>query len=353
MLVAICFVGIGCSGGGEEGGNGEVKRIVILTNGTSPFWTSAKIGAEKAAKDFDVAGANLKVEVDTGDFSDKKQIDKLREYQGTTDIVGVGISVTNAGNSKIASELRKLRDKGIKVITIDSDVDRKKDASARVAYVGTNNIYAGEELGKAAAALKPDGGKYATFVGLKGAANAIERIGGFGDGAGAKFESKASLGDGGDSVKARTNVRTAIDNNADLDVLVGIWSYNAPAIVDIVGQLERRDDFTVCCFDAEPIAIKHMENELIDVLAVQNPYRMGYEGVRLLKALVTDDDKTIDEMRGRMSKGSEPDIFDTGLRIVVPDKATALDTAQFGAATERFKLTAFKAWLVERGLTGS
>ena len=351
-LVVVCvLISSGCGDAGPQ-----LKRIIILTNGTSPFWDAAKIGAQDAAKDLDVEGAGLRVVVDTNDFSDTGQINKLREYQGMTDVVAVGISVTNAENAAIADEMRKLRTSGIHVITIDSDVDRENDRNARHAYIGTDNLYGGRELGKAAKGLKPGGSEYCTFVGLKGAANAKERIGGFGEGAGAGFTQKESFGDDGDPDVARKNVRDAIDRNEALGMLVGIWSYNASAFVDIVKQLDRRKDFTICCFDAEPVAIDHMEAGMIDVLAVQNPYKMGYEGVRLLKALHEGDTAAEDAMRGRMKGAGEvadADVFDTGLKIIVPDGDSPLDKVELGAVTQKMKLAKFKEWLKSKGLTGS
>jgi len=349
ILFAAVACAIGCTGGNEE----QVKRIIILTNGTSPFWDAAKIGAEDAAKDLEIEKAGLRVVVETNDFSDKGQIDKLRQYQGMTDVVGIGISVTISENPNIAAEMRKLQKSGVHVITIDSDVDLAQDRDARFAYVGTDNVYAGRELGKAAAALKPDGAKYSTFVGLAGAANAKERISGFAAGAGAKFTAGEHLADGGDQQKARQFVRDAIDRNADMDMLVGIWSYNAPAIVDTVKQLGRRADFTIVCFDAEPVAIDHMDAGMIDALAVQNPYRMGYDGVRVLKALVEKDSGTIAEMRSAMNKGGGEDLLDTGLKIIIPDGDTPLAETAFGERTERLGLGAFKTWLESKGLTGS
>jgi len=337
----------------EPEGAGPKKRIIILTNGTSPFWDAAKIGAQEAAADLKVAESGLRVVVDTNDFSDKGQIDKLRSYQGMSDVAGVGISITNSGNSSIADELRKLAKQGVKVITIDSDVDRKNDRTARIAYIGTDNVYGGEELGKAAKGLKPGGGNYATFVGLKGAANAIERIGGFGVGAGDKFKQKENFGDGGDQNTARKNVRDAIDRNADLDTLVGIWSYNAPAIVDIVTQLKRRKDFTIVTFDAEPIAIDHMKNGMIDAMAVQNPHSMGYEGVRMLKALITDDKDALVAMEKRMNRTEEKDLFDTGLKIIIPDEGSPLAETKFGDNTNKLTLSKFTEWLKSKGLQGS
>ena len=363
LLLVLVVLAAGCGkGGGDSTGStepagsegaGSQKRIIIVTNGTSPFWDAAKIGAQEAAEDLDVAKDGLRVVVDTNDFSDKGQIDKLRSYQGMSDVAGVGISITNSGNSSIADELRKLAKQGVKVITIDSDVDRKNDRDSRVAYLGTDNVYGGEELGKAARGLKPGGGKYATFVGLKGAANAIERIGGFGVGAGDKFTQKENLGDGGDQINASKNVRDAIDRNADLDTLVGIWSYNAPAIVDIVTQLKRRKDFTIVTFDAEPVAIDHMKNGMIDAMAVQNPHAMGYEGVRMLRALIKDDKAALAAMEKRMNRTEEKDLFDTGLKIIIPDEGSPLADVQFGDNTNKLTLSKFTEWLKSKGLQGS
>src|SRR5205823_13224834 len=143
------------------------------------------------------------------------------------DIVAVGISALDASNEAVADQMRELQKKGIKVVTIDSDVDRDKMRDARFAFVGTDNLQGGKELGKCAKGIRPDGGEYVTSVGRKAAQNAIERIGGFGKGAGDKFTSADSMGDDIDLKKARENVRNAMTNHPKVNTLVGIWSYNA------------------------------------------------------------------------------------------------------------------------------
>ena len=126
---------------------------------------------------------------------------------------------------------------------------------------------------------------------------------------------------------------------------MGIWSYNAPAIVDIVKQLKRRKDFTIVTFDAEPIAIDHMKNGMIDAMAVQNPHAMGYEGVRMLKALAA--------MEKRMNRTDEKDLFDTGLKIIIPDEGSPLANTKFGDNTDKLSLSKFTEWLKSKGLQGS
>jgi ribose transport system substrate-binding protein len=238
------------------------------------------------------------------------------------------------------------------VVTIDSDVDRGKMRDARFAFIGTDNFAGGRELGRCARGLRPDGGQYVTFVGRTGAQNAVERIEGFAQGAGDKFKALDKMGDDLDRTRARENVRNAIRNHPGLNVLVGIWSYNAPAIVDVVKEMKKRDVMTVVVFDAEPLAIKQMEEGFIDALVVQNPYQMGYQGVRMMKALVDKDEKTLKEMLPNQDK-PDGDIYDTGLKVVVPDTGSPLKAEMFDKNTQFLKLGDFRQWLTKYNLTGS
>jgi ribose transport system substrate-binding protein len=238
------------------------------------------------------------------------------------------------------------------VVTIDSDVDREKFRDVRSAFVGTDNFAGGRELGVAAKHLRPDGGEFVQFVGRTGAQNAIERMNGVVEGAGEKFKELDRMGDENDRTRAKENVRNAIRNHPDLNTLVGIWSYNAPAIADVVREMNKRDAMTVVAFDAEPNAIEQMAAGQIDAMVVQNPFEMGYQGIRLMQALVEDDKATVAEMLPNFGQ-PEGDIYDTGLKVVVPDEGSPLAPEQFGATTEFLKLGEFRAWLNKYGLTGS
>jgi len=348
VALSALAVAVGCTGGGGDKG----KRIILLTNGNSPFWDACRVGLENADSKLELSKAGLRAVVEVNDGTDRGQIDKLRQFGTQTDIVAVGLSVNTAGNVAIVEEMRKLKEKGIHVVTIDSDVDRDKHRDARFAFVGTDNLAGGRELGKCAKGLRPDGGEYVTFVGIPGAQNALERVGGFAEGAGDKFKSKGNMGDETDRTRARENVRNAIGNHPNLNTLVGIWSYNAPAIVDVVREKDVRDKFKVVVFDAEPAAIEEMGKGMIDVMVVQNPYEMGYQGVRLMKALVEKDDKTIKEILPRHGE-KDGDLYDTGLKVVVPDEGSPLKAEMFAKKTQFLKLGEFRDWLKKYNLTGS
>lgn len=345
------------SGTGGAPVAGEVKRVIMLTNGDDPFWDAMRRGMEKAQEDFQLGEVGLKAELDKGDFSENSQIDKLKQYASQSDVAAVAISSVDASNEAIAEAMRELRKKGVEVLCIDSDMSRElKDT--RFAYLGTNNLVGGRELGKCMKGLLPEG-QYATFVGLKDVQNAIERIGGVAEGAGEKFTSVESLGDKGDQNQAQENVKTALNNHPEINCLVGIWAYNAHAIVQVADERGVREKTKIIAFDCAPAAVDDMDAGKIDALIVQNPYQMGYIGTRLMKALVQKDGATIQEIfpsydpaTGKFGE-ENGDIYTTELRVVVPNEQSPLKPEMFDTGTKFFYFKDFKTWLAERKLIGS
>lgn len=343
----------GCPGEVVTKKKEPLKRIIILTNTESPFWDACRSGMQDAEKDFKLNDAGYKIEMVVNDGTVKSQIDTLLQYSSQSDIAAVGVSVLKPTNARLAEVMTQLREKGIEVVTVDSDGDPRIFEGARYAYLGTQNIEGGKALGTCARLINPEGGGYVTFVGKTGQQNAIERVGGFAEGAGSKFKALDNMGDDTDKNRARENVRNAMQNfEGDLKTLVGIWSYNAPAIVDIVREKNSREKFTIVTFDAEPGAIQEMGKGMIDAMVVQNPYAMGYEGVRMMKALLDEDQKTLSEMLPHFGK-SAGDIFDTGLKVVVPDEKSLVKKEAFGGKIQYLTLEEFKAWLKKYGLKGS
>lgn len=338
---------LGCGGGGSSS-----KRIIILTNGNSPFWDACRVGLQEAEKDLALNKAGFRAVLEVNDGTPQGQIDKLRQFASQSDIVAIGISPCDAANLAVAELMRDLKRKGVYIATIDSDMDRDKLRDTRFAFIGTDNLAGGRELGKCVKNLRTEGGEYVTFVGRTGAQNAIDRIEGVRQGAGDKFKALDTMADETDLTRARENVRNAIRNHPHLNTLIGIWSYNAPAIVDVVRETNTRDRFTVVVFDAEPEAIRQMGEGMIDAMVVQNPYQMGYQGVRLLKALVEDDKKTIGQLFPNHGK-PDGDVYDTGIKVVVPDQGSPLKPEMFDKKTEFLRLGDFRRWLEKYHLTGS
>lgn len=337
----------------SSGGTGT-KRIVLLNNTDSPFWDAGRAGIAKAVDDLKLREKGFTAGMDSNDGTEQGQIEKLRQYGTQSDVAAVIISPYSATNPAIAEELRNLKDKGVIIGCFDSDLD-PKFTSIRDFYIGTDNTQGGQVLGIAAKNLLSEGGQYVQFVGTDSQQNAVQRMDGFTSAVGDKFEQKDRRLDDADRARARDNVRDVIDKFPELNLLVGIWSYNAPAIADVVKEKGVRDRFTIVTFDAEQLAIQQMGEGLIDVMVVQNPFDMGYDSVRYSFAKLTGDQATVSELFPKMGEPSG-DVRDTGLKVVVPNKGSLLKAEmfqEFGPNVEFMHLSDFEKWLAEYKLTSS
>jgi ribose transport system substrate-binding protein len=75
--------------------------------------------------------------------------------------------------------------------------------------------------------------------------------------------------------------------------------------------------------------------------------------VRVLKAMVENDEATIKEMYPRAGE-ADGDIHTTGLRVVVPDADSPVKADLFDPKVVEFMtLPEFKAWLAKYNLTSS
>ncbi|NCY01843.1 MAG: hypothetical protein EBX36_02785, partial [Planctomycetia bacterium] len=354
------------AGGGPAanaaGGTAGPKRLIFITNGDDPFWDACNAGLVEGARQQGIAERGLQVVMEKNNATAQGQIEKLRQLGSQSDVAGVAISVIQAENAAIVEEMKNLTAKGVKVITVDGDVNRAMFPDARPFYIGTDNVVGGRLLGAAARGLLEarglSSGGYVQFAGFTDNDNARARMNGFKEAVGAGFKEVDRMSDEMDLSKARDNVRAALVNHPDLVSLVGIWAYNAPAIAEVAQERGVRDRLTVVTFDAQAAALNHMAEGRIDAMVVQNPFEMGIQTVRLLQAMHVGDEATIREMFPRRGQPGG-DLYTTGLRLIVPDAGSTLGDRIRGDAAPDMKnvevlpLPAFREWLAKYGLSSS
>ncbi|MFM7250968.1 MAG: substrate-binding domain-containing protein [Planctomycetaceae bacterium] len=369
-LVVACLacLAAGCSSGSKpaqpgagaaaKGGTASARRLIFLTNGDDPFWDACNAGLQEGAKQYDIAAKGLTVVMEKNNGTAQGQIEKLRQFASQSDIAGVAISVIQADNVAIIEEMKNLAAKGVKVITVDSDVDRARFRDARPYYIGTDNIVGGRLLGAAAAKILASknvtSGGYVQFAGFTDVDNARQRMDGFKEAVGTAYTELDRMPDQMEGAKARDNVRTALVNHPDLVALVGIWAYDAPAIAEVVKERDVRAKTAVVTFDAQAVALEHMADGLIDAMVVQNPFEMGGQTVRLLVALIENDAKVLADMFPKKD-AENGDIYTTGLRLVVPDENSPVkaDEMPKDIPHERRTLNEFREWLKRYNLSSS
>ncbi|MCA9156394.1 MAG: hypothetical protein KDA38_16490, partial [Planctomycetales bacterium] len=79
----------------------------------------------------------------------------------------------------------------------------------------------------------------------------------------------------------------------------------------------------------------------------------GFDGVKLMHALATDDQTTVDGMYPDYAQEGERDLYRTELRVVAPDEGSPLTSDLFDESTIFFNYSEFQQWLKDRGLVSS
>ncbi len=129
--------------------------------------------------------------------------------------------------------------------------------------------------------------KIALFVGKLDVANAKERKQGIEEVLkGTGVEIAETFTDQTDHSKCQDHVRTALDKYGDdLKCLVGLWSYNAPQIVQVVKEKNLVGKIQIVAFDEEIPTLDAVEEGIIFSTVVQQPYQFGYQSIEVLAKL--------------------------------------------------------------------
>jgi ribose transport system substrate-binding protein len=261
----------------------EKKTLAFVVNGASDFWKLAEAGVKKAQEEL----PNYDLQ-----FKYPEQAAAAIQQRLMDDLVAAGVSaiMVSAVDPKSSTEALNRIGSQVPLFTTDSDAPDTN----RVAYIGSSNTDAGKQAGEIAKKAMPDGGKCIGFVGLLGADNARERI----DGMKAALEgSNVELidvrGDDIDMTRAKRNVEDALAANPDIDCMVGFYSYNPPRIYEVLKEAGKLGEITVVAFDEDPITLGGVREGTIAGTVVQQPYEWGYQGMKLMAAVLEGDTSMI------------------------------------------------------------
>jgi ribose transport system substrate-binding protein len=256
--------------------------IVFITGGSGPYWQQAVDGAKAAADDMTV-----KLQVETP--ADAESIDQQTKFLKELDpaaIDGVAISPLDAeGQTPLINDLAK----EALVVTFDSDAPD----SARQGYVGTSNFGAGRTCARLLPEALPQGGKVAVILANLTKDNLIDRKGGFQESLGqlASDESKPDyevvdyLVDDGSDERGAELIREVLAKHEDLACFIGMNARHGPLLMRILKDEDRLGKITVIAFDDAPATLDGLAAGHIYATLAQDPFRYGYEAVRMLAEL--------------------------------------------------------------------
>jgi len=265
-------------------GTGEKKtKLAFVTNNASDFWTIARKGVEQADSELPNVDVEFRIPADGTAAEQKRIVDDLL----AKGVAGIAISPVDPDNQ---TQLINDAAKQALVVTQDSDAPQ----SARAFYIGTDNRAAGHQAGELIKEVLPQGGKIMIFVGKIDARNAQERYQGIKDALqGSKIEIIDVRTDDTDRVRAKSNASDTLVKYSDVVGLVGLWSYNGPAILNAVKEAGKTGQVKIICFDEEDETLAGVKSGAINATVVQQPYEFGYQSVQLMTKVLGGDQSVV------------------------------------------------------------
>jgi ribose transport system substrate-binding protein len=168
MFVSMSLaIGLAVSTGAQAA---DKKILAFVTNGSSDFWKAAQAGVKKAQAELPDYDLQFK-------FTDPATAaTQIQEMNDLISAGAAGIMVSAVDPKTETDALAKVASQTL-LLTTDSDATQ----SNRVAYIGSSNVLAGNQVGEILKKAMPNGGKCMAYVGLPGADNAKERLQGIND----------------------------------------------------------------------------------------------------------------------------------------------------------------------------
>ena len=286
---------------GADSGTVAKHKIAYVTNGIDPFWDLCAAGGRQAEAEF---GVECEVHFPPKGLADQKSILETLLAKG---IKGIAVSPIDAdGQTKFLNEVASRT----ALITHDADAPN----SNRQVYVGTDNYKAGRALGQLVKEAIPGGGEVMIFVGRLEQLNARQRRQGVIDElldrphqalGQVKFDEVAKVfkGDRYTVLDTRTdnfvmdtaksNAEDAITKHKDLACMVGLFAYNPPRCLAAIREAGKLGQIKVCGFDEDDDLLQAIKDGHAHGTISQQPWKYGYQSVRVLKALLDGDTSVI------------------------------------------------------------
>jgi ribose transport system substrate-binding protein len=281
LIFAALFFATGCNkkSDANTGSSGaEVKalyNIAVIPKGTTHiYWQSVKAGAEQAAKEF-----NCNIFWN----GPERETDRERQIQIVEDFIVQkvdGVVLAPLDKDALVPSVDKLASLKIPCAIVDSGID----TSNYVTFAATDNYQGGVLAARRMGEILGGKGNLLVLKYVPGSASTTDRENGFIDTIGKEFPNMKIV----DSKYGQDTVETALQAAEDMltrnkDVQ-GFYACNASTAVATLQALQsqNRSEIKMVGFDAEKALIDGLKAGQIDALVVQNPFKMGYEGVKAI-----------------------------------------------------------------------
>ena len=313
LILAILMVAFSLSCNRSGAGNTKKLTIAVIPKGTShEFWKSIHAGSIKAAQELSAQGTQVEV-IWKGPLREDDREQQIQVVEGFTSQGVNGIVLAPLDNHALVRPVEEAKTAGVPTVIIDSALD----SNSIVSFVATDNrkggVLAADRLGE----LLGGKGKVILLRYAEGSASTQDREDGFLQEIKQQYPNIELISTDQYAGATRDTAKRASENllNRFGDEVQGIFCPNESTTAGMLSALQdagKAGKVSFIGFDTSQSFIDAMRAKQLHGIVVQNPFNMGYLGVRTM-------------VESSLGKPVQKRI-DTGVTMITLDNLDAAET---------------------------
>jgi ribose transport system substrate-binding protein len=316
MLMIVGAVALSCAksggpGGATSGANKKLTIAVIPKGTTHEFWKSIHAGSLKAARELSAQGTEIEV-IWKGPLREDDREQQIQVVEGFSSQGVSGIVLAPLDNRALVRPVEEAKRAGVPTVIIDSALESNDIMS----FVATDNRKGGMLAADKMGELLGGKGKVLLLRYQEGSASTQDREDGFLEELKQKYPGMELISSDQYAGATRDTAKRASENllNRYGDEVQGIFTPNESSTAGMLLALQdigKAGKITFIGFDTSETFTEAMRNKQLQGFVVQNPFNMGYLGVRTM----------VEHLQGKPVEKR----IDTGVTIVTPDNLNSPD----------------------------
>jgi len=282
--IALCVMTLSVmmsfSGCGGKDSDTKTVSVIVKSQQAPEYWNVVNKGAEEAGEEL---GYEIKCSAPESEKNIDEQISLINKAVADK---SDAIVIAPINGNDMNEAIQKAVDSGITVVTIDS-----KCTLDDMIYIGTDNNTAGNTAGREAKNLLNGSKKVAVIALSESSEVSIERAGGFAE----IFESDSEVNIvetkycNADTETAKQQTIELLEKYPDLELIYGVNQNATLGICEAVSEKNLAGKVKIIGFDSCEDEINYVNDGVLNGFIVQNPYNMGYLGIRNVSKILNGE----------------------------------------------------------------
>jgi len=312
LMMLATIAALSCNRSGSKTGKKKLT-IAVIPKGTShEFWKSIHAGSIKAARELSAPSEEVQL-IWKGPLREDDREQQIQVVEGFTSQGVDGMVLAPLDDRALARPVEEAKSAGVPTVIIDSAIQ----SNSIVSFVATDNrqggVLAADRLGE----LLGGKGKVILLRYAEGSASTMEREEGFLSEIKQKFPGIELISTDQYAGATRDTAKRSSENllNRFGDEVQGIFTPNESSTAGMLSALQdigKAGKVMFVGFDTTQMFIDALRARQLHGIVVQNPFNMGYLGVRTL----------IESLQGKTVEKR----IDTGVTMITPDNLDAAET---------------------------